>query len=407
MPHPKCDDPSETLPTTGRGGAAAIADANADRPADGVRAESPPPPSSIRAANIVAFYLFDVAESIDLQAIPSLIGGQAVAARLSPKSATPPYVQYEKPPLSFDGDVVGVPEIEQFRTRIRLYDYGVISVALTRPFAGGWSELVNLGQSLIENDDIERRAEDLCRLVMDRLRRSLTSPRAAMLSEDYLVIAVSELDTPLSADQLLAIHGDEIAAILRGERKPLSEQEKSRVLQARISYLADDLVVPTWNAAFVYDTPTGAQAAIEILEFANSQLLEFRYYDQLLDDKLGGIYARVQRPRWVDKWIGSANSRAARQVHALFIEVNELTDHTENALKFVGDVYAARLFALVADRLGLDIWKANVEAKLETLDDIFRFAVEQSSMARGTFLELTIVAILILELVLFFLGIMN
>ena len=94
-------------------------------------------------------------------------------------------------------------------------------------------------------------------------------------------------------------------------------------------------------------------------------------------------------------------------MHALFIEVNELTDHTENALKFVGDVYAARLFALVADRLGLDKWKANVEAKLKTVDDIYRFAVEQSSMARGTFLELTIVAILILELILFFLGIME
>ena len=378
-----------------------------DRPASRVTTDAGQPGSSIRAAQFVAFYLFDVAESIDLQAIPALIGTQTVAARLSPKSATPPYVQYEKPPLSFDGDVVGVPGIDEFRTRIRLYDYGVISVALTRPFTGTWTELVNLGQSLIENDDLERRAEDLSRLVMDRLRPSFTSPRSTLLSEDYLVVAVSELETPRSADELMALHGDEIAALLRGERKPLSEQEKSRVLQARISYLADDLVVPTWNAAFVYDTPAGAQAAIEILEFANSQLLEFRYYDQLLDDKLGGIYARVQRPSWFDKWLGSANSRAARQVHALFIEVNELTDHTENALKFVGDVYAARLFALVADRLGLDKWKANVEAKLKTVDDIYRFAVEQSSMARGTFLELTIVAILILELILFFLGIME
>jgi hypothetical protein len=398
----RCDGPNGIPRTTdargdGATSAAHVSSAGIDP------ARSP----AIRAADIVAFYLFDVAESINLQAIPSLIGGQTVAARLSPKPATPPYVQYEKPPLSFDGDIVGVAEIDGFRTRIRLYDYGVISVALTHPFAGGWHELVNLGQSLIENDDLERRAEDLCRLVMDRLRQSFASPRSALLSEDYLVVAVTELDMPMPADQLIALHGDEIAGMLRGERKPLSEQEQSRILQARISYLADDLVVPTWNAAFVYDTPAGAQAAIEILEFANSQLLEFRYYDQLLDNQLSGIYARVQRPRWFDQWIGSAHSRAARQVHALFIEVSELTDHTENALKFVGDVYAARLFALVADRLGLDKWKANVEAKLKTLDDIYRFAVEQSSMARGTFLELTIVAILILELILFFLGIMN
>jgi hypothetical protein len=89
----------------------------------------------------------------------------------------------------------------------------------------------------------------------------------------------------------------------------------------------------------------------------------------------------------------------------LFIDVNELTDRTENAIKFIGDIYAVRLFALVADRLGLERWKANVQEKLKTLDDIYRFAVEQTSMSRGQFLELTVVLILLLELVLLFLGV--
>ena len=78
-----------------------------------------------------------------------------------------------------------------------------------------------------------------------------------------------------------------------------------------------------------------------------------------------------------------------------------------NALKFIGDIYAARLFRLVADRLGLSMWKADVEGKIKTLDDISRFVVEQSSMARGQFLELTIVLILVFELVLIFLGVMQ
>ena len=99
--------------------------------------------------------------------------------------------------------------------------------------------------------------------------------------------------------------------------------------------------------------------------------------------------------------------RAARQLHTLFIEVNEVTDKTENALKIAGDVYTARLFTLVAARLGLDDWKGSVREKLKTLDDIYRFAVEQTAMARGELMELTIVLILVLELVLFFLGIMR
>jgi hypothetical protein len=44
---------------------------------------------------------------------------------------------------------------------------------------------------------------------------------------------------------------------------------------------------------------------------------------------------------------------------------------------------------------------------LETLDDIYRFAVEQTGMARGEALELLVVLILIFELVLFVMGVMK
>jgi hypothetical protein len=359
----------------------------------------------IRSGHIVLFYLFDVAETIELQAVSPLIGSPGVAARLAPKPATPPYVQYDKPPVSFDGDTIGIEDVDGFRPRFRVYDYGVISIALTRPFSGEWSDLVGLGQTLIENVDLEQRAEALCHMVADRLTPALKMQRKSFLSEDYVVYVVNELEHPMSAEQILDSQGNDLAVMLRGERQPLSEQEKQGVLRHAMSYLADDLVVTTWNAAFVYDTPTGAQAALEILEFANSQLLEFRSYDERLDDDLAAIYGRLQRPRWYDQWFWSRYTRAARQVHSLFIEVNELTDRTENTLKFVGDIYAARLFRMVAERLGLGTWKADVEAKLKTLDDIYRFAVEQSSMSRGQFLELTVVLILVLELLLIFLGV--
>ncbi len=165
--------------------------------------------------------------------------------------------------------------------------------------------------------------------------------------------------------------------------------------------------MPTWNAAFVYDTVAGAAAALEIMEFANSQLLEFRYYDQRLDSELADIYAHLQRPRWWESWAGSRYARAARQGQTLLIDINELSDRSENALKFIGDVYAARLFGLVAERLGLERWKANVREKLQALGDINRFTVEQASTSRGQFLEGTIVLILILELVLVFMGVMQ
>jgi len=363
--------------------------------------------TAIVSAQITAFYLFDVAEGVDLGRLSALIGSEATRARLAPKPADPTYIQYQEPPVVFDGEAANIPALGGFKSRFKAFDYGVISLALTRAFQGSWVELISVGQHLMENEALEGEAEAACRKLLDRMAPALTKVRERFLSEDYLVFAITALERPITGRALLQSHGDEIALLLRGERHALSRQEKKEVLRNRISYFAHDLVVPTWNAALVYDTEAGATAALEILEFANSQLLEFRYYDQLLDAELARTYVELEAPRGYDILAGRRYARAANRLHAVFIDVNELTDRTENALKIVGDVYAARLFTLSAARLGLDRWKASVAEKLQTLDDIYGFAVEQTASRRGQFLELTIVLILVLELVLILLGVMQ
>ena len=359
----------------------------------------------IAAGHVTVFYLFDIAEAVALDAVPALVGATA-ATRLATKPARPSYVQYQQPPLAFSGGRVGISTVEGFAVRVKLFDYGVASLGLTRAFSGSWAELIALADHIVENPQLDDMVEACCRRLMKDLQPALKYPRDRLLTEDYTVFTITKLNEPLSADLMVERHGDEIALLLRAERQSLSTQEREAVLRHRLSYLATDLVIPTWNTALVYDDEAGAEGALEIIEFANSQLLEFRYFDDLLDTELTRIYSDLQRPG--SSLLGARRqTRAAQHVQALLIDVHELTDHTENALKFVGDVYAARLFALVASRLGLDPWKASVQDKLKTLEDIRRFAVEQTSMARGQLLELTIVLILILELVLFFLGIMK
>ena len=362
--------------------------------------------NDVVSGHITAFFLFDVAEAIDLARLQHELGG-GVAARLAPKPTIPPYVQYRQPPLTIDGHIIDRAEAEGFSVRFKAFDYGVISVALTRPLSGTWDEWVTWARSCYENAALPRTAEQLARTLVGRAATAVTRLRPDFLTEDYVVFTATQLDGVASSESLIATRGETIAQLLRGERSPLSAEERDEILRHRISYFADDLVIPTWNSAFIRDTESGAQGAIEILEFANSQLLEFRYYDQLLDAELERIYPQLQRQGLLYNWLARRYSRAVRQVHSLFIDVNELTDRTENALKIVGDVYAARLFALAAARLGLDQWKASVQEKLRTLADIYRFAVEQTSMARGEFLEFLVVVILVIELVLFLVGVLH
>src|SRR5689334_4699112 len=104
----------------------------------------------IRSATIAALYLFDVAEEIDLQRLPQALGGGA-AARLSSKSAQPAQLHYQVPPLVFEGEAAGLGDIEGFQARLKFFDYGVVSLALLRPFAGSWDELVTTSHRYIEN----------------------------------------------------------------------------------------------------------------------------------------------------------------------------------------------------------------------------------------------------------------
>ena len=349
--------------------------------------------------NVTAFFMFDVGDAIDL---PQLAGrvDRTVASRLATKPPTPIYLQYQQPPLTFDAGALGVGDVNGFPVRVKAFDYGVLSLAVTRPLPESWDEAFTAGLEWQDNAELAQAAERLCREMLSRILATVARPRDNFLSEDYVVFTVHPESDSATAEQLLALRGGQIAQLLRAERTPLSAQEHEEVLRHRISYYQTDVVIPTWSSAFVYDTGAGAAGVLEILEFANSQLLEFRYYDQLLDVELARTYAALQRGGWQQTWLGRHHARAARQIHAIFIDVNELTDRAENALKIAGDVYAARIFGLAAARLGLDQWKGNVREKLKTVDDIYRFTVERTSMARGEFLELTIVLLIILELIL-------
>ena len=350
------------------------------------------------SGDVTAFYLFDIGDAIDLKRVSEQI--EASTTRLATKPPSPIYLQYQQPPVVIEASAIGAGEIEGFRARLKVFDYGVVSVALTRLLRADWDALLDAGLQWHDNPVLASAAERLCRDLQRRIAHAVSRPRSSFLSEDYLVFTLLTDPDAEPVETLLASHGTVIAQLLRGERAPLSAQEREEVLRHRISYYTTDVVIATWSSALVCDTPLGAPGVLEILEFANSQLLEFRYYDQLLDSELARIYARLQSDNWRRTLIPRRYARAARHVHALFIDVNELTDKTENALKIAGDVYAARVFGLTAARLGLDQWKASVREKLETVDDISRFAIERTSMARGEFLELVVVLLILFEIVL-------
>lgn len=363
--------------------------------------------NEIRAGQVRAMYLFDVADAIDLPGLSTVLKVGTGRAQLLPKPANPSYVQFQPLPVTVSGEGLQISGPRDFKVGLKFYDYGVVSVSLSKPFSCTWLQLLALGEDLVGNAELESFAEKLCRDVVERCGPACTKPRKDFVDEDYLVFAVHEFDRPVVAAELLEAHGQDIAQLLRGEQTPLHAEEVREVLNARISYLDNDLVIPTWSTAFVYDTPQGAEAAIELMEFATSQLLEFRYYDALLDRELDRVYAEVEARRPARSWQGRRYGKTAQELQSLIIDITGLTDRAENTLKLVGDIYAARLFSLLASRLGTDRWKASVNEKLGTLNQIYRFLADQVNVSRSITLEAIVVLILIIDLALILIGVVK
>ncbi len=175
---------------------------------------------------------------------------------------------------------------DQLEGRIKYFDYGVVCVELEFPFEANWEGLTRLSSRLTAAPEIEARTLEVAKAQLDRVKSALIQPYGSWLSEDYYVIHIAEAPdengSPMSAAAMLDSRGDRIAQIVRGESTPLSEPERNEALDARISYYPNDLLVAGWVAALVYDTADSAATIVQLLEYANSQLLEYRHYDEVL-----------------------------------------------------------------------------------------------------------------------------
>jgi len=351
--------------------------------------------------SVLVLIQFDVAEEIRLDELRKIFGARTAGASF--KHPAPGYVQYQRPPVLEPVEALVLETGERLDAQIKYYDYGVLSVVFELPFSGEWNDLVRLSSRWVWDTDFATLASRIVKKRLERARPALIKAYDTWLHEDYFIFHVREMASKPSANEVLKTHGDQIAQIVRGETSQLSEGERQEILQGRISYYPTDLAVIGWNGAFLYDTIAGAETAIQLLEYANSQLLEFRHYDELLTRELEGVYDFLENGG-TSLWSRWRTARAATKLHTVLLDVDELTEHADNAIKFLSDMFSARLYKLAAAKVGVPDYKDLVQQKLKTAEELYHFMVDQFNQSRAFVLELMVVVILVIELVMLFRG---
>ena len=355
-------------------------------------------------AQILCYRVFDVAEEIDLERARKLVSEEARRLKLGREGSQ--YLELPSPPLTMDmgkrslalrGGAVAV------EAQARVYDHGAMSVQLRVPVPAGTAldALIPLADELYDTAAVEKVCLEIAEGLRQAMSPAMRDPHMWDQNESYTVIFAERLGGNPTPAELLAL--PELSNLLLGEALAvrLSERERQEVTQHHFSYTDQDLVVVDWNSAFVLE-PSGSLDIPDVLEICNAQLLELRYYDDLLDDQLRRIYDEIQarRAHRYGLFKRSPYKALARRVLATVLELSEFIERVENSLKVIGDFYLAKVYEGAIGRLRIHAWQESVTRKHQMLSNVYQLLKGEVDTDRSLTLEVIIVLLIVGEILL-------
>ncbi|MCL5935233.1 MAG: hypothetical protein M1543_01880, partial [Firmicutes bacterium] len=162
----------------------------------------------------------------------------------------------------------------------------------------------------------------------------------------------------------------------------------------------DDLAVITWDSALVYDA-SGSADIPDLLEFANSQLLELRYYDNLLTQEMEKMYDALGEAETIARYRRRRHYRKImNRLMELVIDISEITERIHNSLKLTEDVFYARVFSSALSIFRTKAWAESIERKITTIQQNYTLLSNEIVTQQSTILEFAIVLLIMLEILL-------
>lgn len=350
---------------------------------------------TVSRGRVVTQRLFDVAYAIDLQRARTLCADVPVIdERPGALAFGVPPVRLRLEPVEVKvGGAVIVGEVAA-----HLYEFGAVTLSVAFNARDmDWPAFVAFARQAEEAMGPAHAStwQTVLERVTARIGDALERPSASVILEDYQLVVVDAFAEPPAGDlRQLA----DLVPLLAADPRPLSHDTREALLRHAFAYRADDCVVITRDRAFLYQ-PDGDAGVAAVLEVANAQLLELRYYSALLDAELPRMYDLVDRTRAVSPITAPGRlSRLARRLYTLVAEVTELTEKVDNALQVTGHPYLARVYTTTLELFGVPALGAAVDRKLAIVRDTYAALYDEAAVSRAGLLEVTIIVLIAVEL---------
>jgi len=357
-------------------------------------------------ASAIAYRLYDIGYEIDLDRASALFAPDA-ATRERPARNEAQALQIVNPPLfiALGSEALTIDGTElRAEASARLYDFGTCSLQLRVDAPGdlAWERFTAFGNAVDTSAALPAIFARHIEALRARVAPAVIRPNLAPVVEEYVVFRMTRLADGTGASLGTGVLTDEhIVPLLLRERRGLSPDARRELLPHRFSYYTDDLTVLTWDNALVVEPRADDRDVEYILEFANAQLLELRFYDAVLDAELPAMYDRIAAARGRVSALPTWRYRPLlARLQTRVADVTETVERVDNALKVTDDVYLARIYAAALELFRGTAWRRGIERKLQIVRETYSMLNAEAQAARAELLEIAIIALIVIEIVL-------
>ena len=355
----------------------------------------------IRKGSILIYRVFDVAEEVDLSHVEALIKSETLRTRLKFTRSPRQVVIMRNAPviLSLGEHEISFEQIKhKGEVHAKIWDYGVISILYQIPIVEGtsWEQLIELATKIDQDKMIDQSAMTQAKELTTLIQPALRDPHFWKEFEDYVIFFLEEVTGIVKSEELL--DKVDLPKLLIAETvNNLSKRARSSILENGIfQYTDTDLTVINWNSAIVVE-PSGNREVPEVLEFALTQMLEMRYYDELIDTRLGTLYDSIEASR--GKFFTNQFTHLSKEASTRYIEFSEFIERVDNSFKVVGDFYLAKIFRAAGEKFRMHEWETNISRKINLFSNLSELLQGEVNVNRSLWLEIIVVVLITFELV--------
>jgi hypothetical protein len=364
----------------------------------------------VKKGKILVYRVFDIGSEIDLEKVEALFEDKKLKERFKLDRKHNMSLIISKSPVSVQLGTVDLKVMDASVTcelLAKVWHFGTVSLCFQIPIIEGtsWADLIKVA-SWIENDTA---IDEVARFKAGEFQNDIKYAIPVIndfwtTHEDYVTYFIQEFEGMTQPLIKLADYADIPALLLAESKDILSDSIKKNTLENMYQYTKDDLVVLDWNSALIVE-PNGSMDVPLVIEFALNQLLEMRYYDDLLDERLNTLYNNVVGRK---KGIFSKQySRLAEEAGQMYLEISEIVENVENSFKAVGDFYLAQIFRASSKRFRFDDWEKSINEKLGNLAEVSKLLHSEVNESRNQLMEMTIILLITIEVVPFLWNLFN